>query len=363
MNIKRKLQISSIFLLIGILAFGQSKDAEIKSFLDSLQPSNFSGAILVAHNDKIIENKAFGLASIEYGIENKLDTKFNIASITKMITAVATLQLFENGKIGLNVPVGEYLPNYPNKLVRDLVTIHQLLTHTSGNNNFYVGNYLQSDKMKYKTISDFVPMFANDTLLSKPGTKYNYSASGFVILGLIIEKVSGQNYYDYLKENIFRPAGMINTTELEIDSVLQNKASGYTTFFGESDIPKRNEYYLSKASPAGFHYSTVEDLFKFSKALRNGKLLKKSTAELMFGPKVKGYSTNLGYGIDIDLRYNQTIQGHSGGWYGVRAELMDFMKDNYTIVILSNIDDNGKTGASGVADFFKELIAGKRNKD
>ena len=360
---KYKISFYSTIILsfFTVFAFGQSRDKEIKAFLDNLKSNEFSGAILIAHNDKITEKRAFGLASIEYGIENRLDTKFNIASITKLITAVATLQLYENGKVGLRVPIGEYLPDYPNKLVRDSVTIHQLLTHTSGNNNFYVGDFLKTDKMKYKNISDFVPLFANDTLLSKPGTKYDYSASGFVILGLIIEEVSGKNYYDYVKENIFNPAEMTNTTELEIDSVVQNKASGYTTFFGASKTPKKNDYYLTKASPAGFHYSTVEDLFKFSKALRNGKLLKKRTAALMFEPKVTGYNPNLGYGIDIDLRYNQTIQGHSGGWYGVRCELMDFIKDNYTVVILSNIDDNGKTGASRVVDFFKELIAKKTN--
>lgn len=360
MKTKRTIYTTATFLLLTLFAFGQSKDAEIKIFLDNLKQNDFSGVILVAHNDKIIEKRAFGLASIEYGIKNRLDTKFNIASITKMITAVATLQLYENGKVGLKEAIGEYLPDYPNKLVRDSVTIHQLLTHTSGNNNFYEGDFLQTGKLKYKNISDFVPLFANDTLLSRPGTKYDYSASGFVILGLIIEKVSGQNYYNYVKENIFRPAEMTNTSELEIDSVVQNKASGYTTFFGESKTPKKNEYYLTKASPAGFHYSTIEDLFKFSKALRNGTLLKKTTVELMFEPKVKGYNTNLGYGIDIDLRYNQPIQGHSGGWFGVRGELMDFMKDNYTVVILSNMDDDGKTGASGVANFFKELIADKQ---
>lgn len=359
MKTKRSIYTTATFLFLTLFGFGQSRDNEIKAFLDNLKQGDFSGAILVAHNDKIIEKRAFGLASIEYGKENKLETKFNIASITKMITAVATLQLYEDGKVELKEPIGEYLPDYPNKLVRDSVTIHQLLTHTSGNNNFYEGDFLKMNKMKYMNISDFVPLFANDTLLSKPGTKYDYSASGFVILGLIIEKVSGQNYYDFVKENIFKPAKMTNTSELEIDSVVQNKASGYTTFFGESKIPKKNEYYLTKASPAGFHYSTVEDLFKFSRALRNETLLKKTTAELMFEPKVKGYNTNLGYGIDIDLRYNQTIQGHSGGWFGVRGELMDFMKDNYTVVILSNMDDNGKTGASMVADFFKELIAEK----
>ncbi|MBD0851963.1 serine hydrolase domain-containing protein [Maribacter arenosus] len=360
MNIRLKIYNITIFLFIGMLAFGQSKNIGIKNFLDSLEPSDFSGAILVAYNDSIIEKRAYGLASIEFGIKNRVDTKFNIASITKMITAVATLQLYEKGKVGLKRPIGEYLPDYPNKLVRDSVTIHQLLTHTSGNNNDL--DFWKTNNLKYKNVSDFAQRFENDTLLSKPGTKYDYSGSGFIILGLIIEKVSGQNYYDYVRQNIFIPAEMENTGELEIDSVVGNKASGYTTLFGEINIPKRNEYYLSKASSAGFHYSTVEDLFKFSKALRNGKLLKKEITELMFEPKVKGYNTNLGYGIDVDLRYNQTIQGHSGGWYGVRGELMDFMEDNYTVVILSNMDDNGKTGASMVADFFKTLIADKQKE-
>ncbi|MDO6517803.1 serine hydrolase domain-containing protein [Zobellia uliginosa] len=352
----------STILFFNVYIFGQSADTKIKTFLDDLKSTEFSGAVLVANKDRITEHRSFGLASKEHGIGNKLDTKFNIASITKMITAVGILQLYESGEVELNEPVGKYLPDYPNKVLRDSVTIHQLLTHTSGNNNFYVENFLVTDKSKYRTISDFVSLFANAPLLSRPGTKYDYSASGYVILGLIIEKVSGKNYYDYLKSNIFARAEMKNTTELEIDSIVKNKASGYTTLFGEIDYAKKNDYYLSKASPAGFHYSTVEDLFKFSRALRNGTLLQKETAELMFTPKVKGYSTNIGYGIDVDMRYNQIIQGHSGGWYGVRGELMDFMKDHYTVVILSNMDDNGKTGASMVADFFKMLIAGKQKE-
>lgn len=360
MKITLKIKITCIFIFIGSLGFGQSKDSEIKKFLNRLSPSDFSGAILIAHNDSIIEKKAYGLSSIEYGIENKVDTKFNIASITKMITAVATLQLYESGKVELKKPIGEYLPDYPNTLVRNSVTIHQLLTHTSGNNNNL--DFWKTNNLEYKNVSDFARRIENDTLLSKPGTKYDYSASGFIILGLIIEKVSGMNYYDYVRKNIFNVSQMTNTSEIDIDAVIPNKASGYTTFLQEDRSPRKNEYYLAKASPAGFHYSTVEDLFKFSKALRNYKLLNKETTELMFKPKVKGYNTNLGYGIDVDLRYNQTILGHSGGWYGVRGELMDFENDNYTIVILSNVDDDGTTGTTMVSDFFKELIAGKRNK-
>ena len=351
---------TTVMLLFSMVTFGQSKNAQIKEFLNNLDSKEFSGAVLVAHNDSVIEKRTYGYANLEYLIRNDVDSKFNLASITKMFTAVATLQLYEKGVLELNSPIGKYLPHYPNKLVRDLVTVHQLLTHTAGFNNNM--NAFDSNNLDFKTLSDFSRQFVNDTLLSKPGTKYDYSGPGFVVLGLIIEKVSGQNYYDYVQEQIFGPANMVNSSALEIDAIVAHKASGYTTNFGEHKILKKNDYYLTKASPAGFHYSTVEDVYKFSKALRNGTLLHTSTMELMFEPKVEGYNTHLGYGIDIDLRYNQTIQGHSGGWYGIHNELMDFMKDHYTVVVLSNIDDGGKTGASMVSDYFKVLIAGNRKE-
>ena len=337
----------------------KSESSEIQDYLGKLTSKDFSGVVLVAKEDSIIWHKAYGYANMEHEAENQLNTKFNIASITKMITAVGILKLYDSGKLSLETSIGKYLPDYPNEEVKNKVTIHQLLTHTSGLNNFYQVNFLETDKLKYNTTDDFLPLFADNALLSEPGEKYHYSASGFVVLGLIIEKVSGQNYYDYIREKIFEPAGMGNSMELAIDSVVTNKADGYTTFFGDSPNLKKNDYYLAKASPGGFHYSTAVDLFNFMKALRNGELLKKETFKLMSEPKVKGYNTYLGYGMDVDLRYDQLILGHSGGWYGVRAELMDFTKDGYTVVILSNIDDNGKTGASMVKDFFVELISSK----
>lgn len=355
MHNKQQFWLTLVLMFIVLITFGQSKDKAIATFLDDLKEVDFSGTVLVARDNQIIEKRAYGYASVEYGVKNKVDTKFNIASITKMFTAVSTLQLFEKGLLELNAPVGTYLPEYPNTLVRDSVTIHQLLTHTSGNNNNIM--FYEANNLNFTEVADFARFFENDTLLSKPGTKYDYSGAGYIILGLIIENISQQNYYEYVTQHIFEPAQMSNSFELPIDSIIQNKASGYTTLFGESKIPKRNDYYLTKTSPAGFHYSTVADLFKFSKALRGGRLLNKATTELMFEPKVKGYNTNLGYGIDIDLRYNQTIQGHSGGWYGIHNELMDFMGDNYTVVVLSNFDDDGKQGATKVINFFKTLIA------
>ncbi len=354
-----KIKILFLFTFIFNLSHSQSTNSQIKNYLDNLNETEFSGTILIAENDKIIDKRAYGFSSLEYDIKNKIDTKFNIASITKMFTAVAALQLYEKGKIDLNTPIGKYLLDYPNEIVRNSVTVHQLLTHTSGLNNFYVNDLDKIKNSDYQEISDFVPLFANDTLLSTPGTKYDYSGTGFVVLGLIIEKVSGENYYDYIEQNILEPANMLATSEIQVDSIVKNKASGYTSGFGQTKNLKKNEYYLTKASPAGFYYSTVEDLFKFSKALRNHKLLSKETTDTMLEPRVKGYNTHLGYGIDIDNRYNQTIIGHSGGWYGIHGELMDFLEDNYTVVILSNIDDGGKSGASQVADYFKNLIAEK----
>ncbi len=354
-----KIKITLLMLFFVFSGYSQSTNSKIDEYLDKLDNEDFSGTILVAQNDKILQEKAYGYSNIEYEIENKIDTKFNIASITKMFTAIATLQLYEQGKLELKKPIGNYLPDYPIKLVRDSVTVHQLLTHTSGLNNFYISDWDKIKNLDYTKVSDFLPLFVNDTLLSTPGTKYEYSGSGYVVLGLIIEKISGDSYYKYVREHILNKAQMFETTELEIDSIVKNKASGYTSMFGENKILKKNDYYLTKASPAGFYYSTARDLFNFSKALRNFKLLKKETTEMMLEPKVKGYNTQLGYGIDIDNRYNQTIIGQSGGWYGIHCELMDFLDDNYTIIILSNIDDGGKNGATKVSDYFQNLLANK----
>lgn len=168
------------------------------------------------------------------------------------------------------------------------------------------------------------------------------------------------NYYDYVDTYIFRKAGMQHSLALPIDSLVSNKANGYTCFWGDQDYFSRNDPYLALASPAGGHYSTAHDLFLFSQALQNGTLLKQQTFQEMIRSRVKGYNTHLGYGIDVDRRYAEQIIGHSGGWYGVRTELMDFLASDYTVVVLSNQDDNGQTGASKVIEDLKELIAGKK---
>ena len=345
-----------IFLLNASLYAQDATEIKIDSFLNQLHETDFSGTILVARNDTVLEKRAYGMANIEFEVKNNIDTKFHIASITKSFTSAAILQLYEKGKVELHKPIGAYLTSFPNEEIRNSVTIHHLLTHTAGTKAIYGENYQKTNKTRYREIEDYLPLFATDSLLFPPGSKYEYNGGGFVILAMIIEKVSGENYYSYLKNNIFSPLGMKNTFALEVDEVIANRADGYSRYLRDDHSLAHNDYFLSKASGASGHYSTVEDLFRYSRGLRNNILLKEETTRLMFEPKVQGFHTKLGYGIDVDLRYNQPILGHNGGWYGIRAEWMDFMKSGYTVVILSNVDNDGK---DLVSDFFKNLIAEK----
>ncbi|MEM9261171.1 MAG: serine hydrolase domain-containing protein, partial [Bacteroidota bacterium] len=335
-----------------------NRDEALRGYLAEL--TDFSGTVMIAHEGEITASGAFGLANIEGAIKNKLDTKFNVASISKLITAVATLQLWEQGKIDLQAKVGTYLPTYPHQLVKDSVSVRHLLTHSSGIPPFYGEDYLKSDKLKYQKVADFVPLFADKELNFSPGTKYQYSGSGFVVLGRIIESVAGMDYYEYIEKHVFEQAGMTNSLAIPVDSLVTNKANGYTCLWGDQDYLSRNDYYISKASPAGGHYATAADLLAFMQALRNGRLLKPATQRLLTTPQIKGYNTHLGYGIDVDRRYQERIVGHSGGWFGVRTEVMDFLASGYLVVVLSNLDDDGESGASRVIDDLKRIIAGSK---
>lgn len=253
----------------------QNPDSKINSFLDTLNSETFSGVILVAKNDSIFEQRAYGYSNIENKVRIDENTRFHIASVTKSFTAVGILKLFEEGKLELYKPIGNYLDDYPNQRVLDSVTIHQLLIHTAGTKAIYGEEYQSSNKNRYRELEDFLPLFANDSLHFSPGSKYEYNGGGFVLLGLIIEEVTGENYFDYLQKNVFDPVGMNDTKALEIDGINFNTADGYSIYLREDGSLAKNDYLISKASGASGHYSTAEDLFKFSRALRNYELLDK----------------------------------------------------------------------------------------
>ncbi|MEC8831461.1 MAG: serine hydrolase domain-containing protein, partial [Bacteroidota bacterium] len=328
-------------------------------FLNKLEYPEFSGVVLMAKKDSVIIEKAYGYASLEYGIENRVNTLFNTASITKTMTAVAALQLVDDGLLDLELPIGKYLPTYPNQIVRDSVTAHQLLTHTSGLSNFLVDESSNLGRLEFIKVEDYLPFFASKPLLFSPGSKYTYSASGYIVLGLLIEKISGENYHQYMEKNVFNKAGMGDTFAIPLDSIVKNKANGYTSYFGGSDYLSKNDTFLAMTNPAGFYYSTADDLLKFYEALNNYRLISEPLTKIMMSPLVKGYYTNYGFGISVDKRWRQTIVGHTGGWYGVQCELMHFEKDGITIVILSNIDTAEGKGMNMVSNFIKNVLADK----
>ena len=254
---------------------------ELDAYLEQAAAGDrFSGGVLIARNGRPVFKKAYGLANKSNSSVNNIDTRFDLGSMNKMFTAVAIAQLAERGKLSFTDTVGKLLPDYPNTAVAQKVTVHHLLTHTSGMGSYFNEKFF-ANLNNMKTVSDYLPLFVDDPLSFEPGTKWQYSNSGFTLLGLIIEKLSGQSYFDYVKEHIFKPAGMNNTDSYERDMEVSNRAIGYTRMGdnGRPDpaAPRRANTAMrpAKGSPAGGGYSTVEDLLKFSLALQQHKLLSK----------------------------------------------------------------------------------------
>ncbi len=319
---------------------------ELDAYLEQAAAADrFSGAVLIAKNGQPVFKKAYGLANKSISTANNIDTRFDLGSMNKMFTAVAIAQLAERGKLSFTDTVGKLLPDYPNKAVAEKVTIHQLLTHTSGMGSYFNEKFF-ANLSNMKSVPDYLPLFVNDPLAFEPGTKWQYSNSGFTLLGLIIEKVSGQNYFDYVREHIFKPAGMNNTDSYERDKEIANRAIGYTRM-GDNGRPdpaaaRRANTTMrpAKGSPAGGGYSTVEDLLKFSRALQQHKLLSKKYTELVTSGKVEmgASGRKYGYGFGEEVSEGRHIVGHNGGGPGIGANFDMFLEQGYTTVVLGNYD-------------------------
>src|SRR5215831_12205342 len=186
----------------------------------------FSGTVMVTRKGKAIFSGAYGLADRDKKIKNELGTQFRIGSMNKMFTAVATMQLVQNGKLKLESTVGEYLPDYPNKDLACKVTIHHLLTHTGGTGDFF-GPEFDKHRLELKTPQDYVKLYGQRGLEFEPGGKWDYSNYGFLLLGVIVQKVSGQDYYQYVREHVFKPAGMTSTDSLPEDQPVAKRSVGY----------------------------------------------------------------------------------------------------------------------------------------
>lgn len=316
---------------------------KIQGYLDSLAADNkLSGVIVVARNGTSIASKAAGVANKATNAPITLETKFNLGSMNKMFTGIAITQLAQQGKLKFDDPISKHLPDYPNKEVAAKVTIHQLLTHSSGMGS-YTNEKWRTERAKLTTIAAHFPLFVDEPLSFPPGEKFSYSNSGYVVLGAIIERVSGQDYYTYVKEHIFTPAGMTNTGFYEPGKEISNLAIGYTRMGPDgkpTDQASANTDRLEiRGGPAGGGFSTAGDLIKFHMALRDLKLLDREHLELATKGKVEaGPIGKYAYGFGDKVSDGKHIVGHNGGWPGVAANFEMYPELGYTSVMLMNSD-------------------------
>jgi len=306
----------------------------------------FSGAVLVAKGDRLLVSAAHGHADQAFAVANRLDTKFNLGSMNKMFTAVAIGQLVEAGKLSFDDTLAAVLPDYPSQAFASKVTIHQLLTHTSGIGGTIFPPVLFEHRDRYQHAADYLPLFADEPPEFPPGERFGYANPGFVVLGLVIERVSGERYDDYVRDNIFVPAGMRDTAAHDWDEVTPGLAVGYMRDPADALglLPRRTNIPTLpfRGTPAGGGYSTVIALRAFADALRGHRLVGAAMVETLTSPKVETPFTSpprrYGYGFMTHLVDGKEIRGHGGGAPGINGELQIFWDGSYTVAVLGNYD-------------------------
>ena len=293
---------------------------------------NFSGTVLIAQKDKVLFKKAVGLADKTSKTPNQVDTKFNLGSINKIFTQVAILQLIEQGKLTWEDKLGKWLPDYPNKEAAEKVSIKHLVEMQSGIGDFFGPKFDATPKERIRTINDYLPLFADQPLAFEPGTNRAYSNGGYIVLGAIIEKITGQTYYDYVRDHIYNPAGMTSTDSYLSGAKTPNLAEGYRRN-DKGERVNNMDTRPGRGSSAGGGYSTTEDLLKFANALRENKLLSAAGSRRILGRAAV-----------------------AGGAPGINAELE--IAPEYTIIVLGNYDP---PNAANVSRYIRSQLMPNSN--
>jgi len=331
------------------------------ALLDGLIKTNDSGlAVLVAQDGEILFEKGYGLADREHDIAVTAQTTFRIGSITKQFTASAVLKLQEEGKLSVNDKLSKYIPDFPRG---DEVSLRHLLTHTSGIHNYTDEPDFVSRVTNATTTEAIIEEIKNDSFDFDPGTKWRYDNSGYLLLGYIVEKVSGQSYGDFLHKNFFQPLGMTNTGVYRAHPGLPNEALGYSLgrsastwiFWGEGfclgnrRFEKALNWNMSWAGGAGALYSTVEDLDRWNEGVFNGRVLDAASLKAAFTPVKMPFwertafaiafnERGIGYGFGWLVSRRRGLQeiSHSGGLHGFKSCLLRVPDEKFTVVVLAN---------------------------
>lgn len=281
--------------------------------LDTLvSRGEFSGVVVIAKNGAPVFQHAYGMADRSARRPNTVETAFNLGSINKAFTATAIRQLALAGKLDLDSTVGRYWPDYPNAEVARKVTIRQLLNFRSGIGGDIFGIPSGGQRSSIRILGDYLPLFVNEPLEFEPGSRDKYSNAGYVLLGLLVERVTGQDYYSYVREHIYAPAGMTRTGHFAVDSLPPNTAIGYTRqgSAGADSLRANASILPGRGSSAGGGYSTAQDILRFLEATR--------------ARRIKG-TPPPGLGV-------------AGGTAGVNATVDGQLPGGYDLIVLANLD-------------------------
>lgn len=345
--------IVTLFICISITA--QNLEKQVDDYLKSEYPSDGPGvSFLIAKDGKPIYQKAFGLANIELNVPMTPKNVFEIGSITKQFTAVAILMLEEQGKLKIEDDITKYVPDYPTKGKK--ITIHHLLNHTSGIKSYTSMNNFMEVVRKNLTPKELIDVFKNEPMDFEPGEKFLYNNSGYILLGHIIEVVSGQSYGDFIQKNIFDTLGMTSSSYGSMTTIVPNRASGYSP--SENGYKNANFLDLSIPYAAGSIMSTTEDLLKWQNALNTHKLIKKESYEkAIHGSTLNnGEHISYGYGLGEDYVNGSPSIQHSGGIFGYTTMGIYLPQEK---IFVSGLTNCNCKDISGVANRIAAMAIGK----
>jgi CubicO group peptidase (beta-lactamase class C family) len=294
---------------------------------------HFMGTVLVARGGEVMLHKGYGFANLEWNVANTTNTKFRLGSVTKQFTAASILLLEERGKLSINDPVKKYLPDAP--AAWDKITIYHLLTHTSGIPNFTSFPDYRKLEPFAATPAELVARFRDKPLDFQPGEQWSYSNSGYVLLGYLIEKISGRTYEIFVRENIFKPLNMEETGYDSNSAVIPHRAAGYE--YDHNTFQNAGFIHMSIPHGAGALYSTTGDLLKWEQGLFGGKVLQSASLEKMITP----FKNNYAFGLAVETTAGHKVIAHGGGIEGFNTQLEYYPEDKLTVVVLRNVTGPG----------------------
>jgi CubicO group peptidase (beta-lactamase class C family) len=331
----------ALILALAVTAFCRGQDtARMDQIVQSyVTNGKFMGSVLVARGDGVLLSKGYGLANLEWAIPNQPSTKFRLGSLTKQFTAASILLLEERGKLKLDDPVKKYLPDAPGAW--DRITIFHLLTHTSGIPNFTNFPGYRSSEATAATPEQIVARFRDKPLDFAPGEQWNYSNSGYVLLGYLMEKITGGTYATFVQDNIFTPLGMKDSGYDSNTAIIPRRAAGYE----EGAHGPQNAGYIHMSIPfsAGALYSTTEDLLRWEQGLFGGKLLSPASLQKMITP----FKHDYGFGLGITEKNGHKLISHGGGIEGFATYLGYYPDDRVTVVVLANLAGEAPSAIGG----------------